>query len=92
MLMPVWRMLVLSNYDTGKCRYQKISALEIPILNMAVPGTETTDNGSTRKRGSFSVAIKKSLFFSCWGPYLTPDNIQHKSNPSQKADLHEKEK
>ena len=36
MSIVVLRMLVWSNYGTGKCRYQKILVLEIPILNMPI--------------------------------------------------------
>ena len=45
-------MLVFSNYDTEKCRHQKIAVVKILILYILVPVQANTDTekGSTKKR------------------------------------------
>ena len=78
MPMPVrlLRMVVLSNYDTGKCHYPKISILEILILNIWVPVVENADTEKdSTKKWQYSVPrLRNNIFLliSCWGPYLTP--------------------
>ena len=73
MSIPVLRMLVLSNHGKGKCRFQKVSVLEIPIRNIPVSVLENTDTikSRTRKR-QYSVPPWQNneffvTFFACWG-------------------------
>ena len=89
--LPVLRMLVLSNYDTKKCRYPKILVLKIPILNMPVLENTDTKNGSTKKR-HYLVTPLRNDYFLVGGLVQPPDNIQPQSNLFQKSDSHEKER
>ena len=86
---PALRVLVLSNYGARKCRYQKIPVLKIPILNMPVLENTDTENGSTKKQQYLVPPLRNDYFF-CF--IYFPDNIQPKSNLSQKSELHEKER